>query len=152
EQENRRRRRTYERRRAHWSRTYAELQAMVSTACSYTGMPGMLPGIELRSTETLLWTSADAGLVRARFRPIWRPATYASFTGDLLGVSGRPDDVEDEAGDDGASVGSAALAVWGTGTVAVTDERVLFIPEAPDRTAEEWSYRTLQGLASPTGH
>lgn len=136
QQENRRNGKAYEAAQAVWSDTNAELQSMVVTACSYTGMGGgqLAPEVGLRRDETLLWTGAGVTLVEATSWPSLRLPGYTALTTDLLteSFSAEP---------------SVQLKPIDTGSVAVTDQRLVFVGGSPRARRHEWAFAELLGLA-----
>lgn len=134
-QENRRNGKAYEAAQATWSGTNAELQAMVVTACSYTGMGGgqLAPEVGLRNDETLLWTGTGVSLVDATAWPELRLPGYTALTADLLAESF-------------SRAPSADLTTVDTGSVAVTDQRLIFVGESPIKHRREWAFDDLLGL------
>lgn len=136
QQENRRNGKAYEAAQAAWTDTNAELQGMVVTACSYTGMGGgqLAPEVGLHRDETLLWTGAGVTLVETAAWPALRTPGYKALTVDLLteSFSAEP---------------SARLKPVDSGSVAVTDQRLVFVGTSPRHRRREWEFAELRGLA-----
>ncbi|WP_460521549.1 hypothetical protein [Flindersiella endophytica] len=135
QQENRRYGKAYEAAQAAWSDTNAELQGMVVTACSYTGMGGgqLAPEVGLRPDETLLWTGAGVTLVETTTSPKLRVPGYDALTTDLLTESFPAEP-------------SARLKPVDSGSVAVTDQRLMFAGTSPRNRRREWVFADLTGL------